>query len=86
MSRARKTWVSDTYALKQARFMQLPVAKIERPLRASLIRVVEAIPKPLRTDPETLKRVRTMLRPIINAARDGDGATVRHFAAKVVLA
>ena len=79
MSRQRKTRVSDSYALRQAAYMQLPPAKVLRPLRRTMVRLVALLPK----NP-SIKQVaiwRAYVRPILSAAKQGNGGEVRRLAA-----
>lgn len=87
MSRARKTFISDAYAERQARFASLPIAKIEHPLRVAARRVVAAV-FPLRGEPsvDQVITARNMLRPIVRMAKRGDGAQVQALARRIVSA
>ena len=84
--RVQKTWVSDTYALRQARYMQLPPAKIERPFRKIMVKAVESLPrtKDAVLYASALKALRTALRPAIQAAKRGDGGFVKDLAWRVL--
>lgn len=79
MSRQRKTWVSDSYALRQAAFMQLPPAKVVCPFRGTLTRLLDLLPK--NPSMEQVGRWQALVRPLVRAAKHGDGGEVRRLAA-----
>jgi hypothetical protein len=86
MARPRKTFISDAYAERQARFACLGVAVITRPLRRCCTFIADSLfPK----GPQTTQDVDTLRRafsPFVRAAERGNGkvlaSSVRAFAAR----
>lgn len=89
MSRQRKTWVSDAYAKRQAAFMQLPPAKINRPLRRIIKHFASAVfgrhagAEVKGMDPEQrMIYLRQLTDVFIKAAKRGQGKVLQAFAYK----